>query len=353
MKKLEIISFSEINEQDWTRFHQSCSDPVLFYQYPFLSAYQETTGEGIDVLIYKEDDKTLIMLPGSFHKKKKLFSNLTFLGWDNLSFLMLNRIQEDIINDFITELFKIIDLVIYKNISQSCYETIAKHTVGAIAFKKFKCPFISLPNSYQEYLESRSVSFKRMLKNRTNFCEKHGVSFRFLSNTNKGTMDDAFRELNRLHGKRMDELNTKSKFLKPDSQRFHEILRSKKNDETILILQAVENEKVIGTLYGLVSSDRYAYFAAGINSAYAKYSLGVVLIGRVMDYLISNNFKYFDFLRGTEDYKFKWTNEINQNYTVYSFSNIFGKSKGVKQYWKENKKRLGRKQTLVNLKKFL
>lgn len=353
MKKLEIIPFSEISEKDWTNFHQSSSDQVLFYQYPFLSAYKETTQEKVDILTFKENGELLIALPGNFDGRKRIFSNLTYLGWDNLNFLIAGQVDENIITTFFKELFKLIDLLIYKNISQSCQQIIVQHTKGSISFKGFRCPFVNLPQSYQTFLDSTSVSFKRMVKNRTNFCNKHGLEFRFLSNTRTNSLEDAIKELNRLHEIRMDEIDAESKFLKSDSQRFHKIMRGYTNKEFILIIQAVEGEKVVGTLYGFISSDRYAYFASGIDTSYSKYSLGVVLIGQMMDYLISNNYKYFDFLRGTEDYKSKWTKESNQNYTVYSFANIFGRTKAMKHYWEENERRLGRKKTLVNLKRFL
>ena len=352
MKELQIIPFAEITEQVWTDFHQSCVDPVIFYQYPFLEAYSKATNERVDILLYMEGGKLLIALPGKFDKKSKIFSNLTYLGWDNLNLLVDSGVQENTLGKFFKELFTVVDLVVYKNISRACHQTIQKHMDGSIDFKGFRCPFINLPNSYDDYLETLSVSFKRMIKNRTNFCQKHGVEFRFVTNANKESLEKAFLELNQLHGIRMDEVDLESKFLKSDSQKFHELLQAYNNEKFILIIQAVEGEKVIGTLYGFVSSNRYAYFASGIDPDYSKYSLGIVLIGKVIDYLISNNYEYFDFLRGTEEYKFRWTEETNQNYTVYSFDSIKGRYKAIKTYWDENKIRYGRKQTLLNLKEF-
>src|SRR5690606_31077933 len=162
---------------------------------------------------------------------------------------------------------------------------------------------------------------------KTNFCQRNGVKFRFLSNIKKESLEDAFMKLNRLHLMRMDEVAMESKFLKLDSQKFHKIIRDYNNKEFILIVQAIKEEKVIGTFYGFVSSNRYAYFASGIDPNFSKYSIGTVLMAKVIDYSISKGYKYFDFLRGTEDYKFKWTKETNQNYTAYSFVNILGKSK--------------------------
>ena len=353
MIKLQIIPFSQIIEEDWTSFHQSCIDPVLFYQYPFLNAYAETTKNRVDVVIIKENNKTLIAMPGRFDVEKKIFYNLTYLGWDNLNFLISKNLPESILTTFFTELSIINLLIVYKNISQSCFETITKHTIQPISFKTFKCPFVILPNSYNSYLDTISVSFRRMVKNRTKFCDKNGVEFRLLSNLDKDSFKDASIALNQLHATRMDETDTHSKFLKFESQRFHQIIQSYNNCEFILIFQALKDEKVIGTIYGFVSSDRYAYFASGIDPNYSKYSLGVVLIGRIIDYLISHNYKYFDFLRGTEDYKYRWAKEMNQNYTVYSSYTFYGKIMGIIEYWKENKQRLGRKTTFINLKRFL
>jgi CelD/BcsL family acetyltransferase involved in cellulose biosynthesis len=191
-----------------------------------------------------------------------------------------------------------------------------------------------------------------MLKNRTNFCEKHGVSFAFLSNSHKELLPAALIDLNRLHKLRMKEMGIESKFLKYDSQTFNKILQDHSSNP-ILIIQGLKDEEVIGTLYGFISKNRFVYFAAGFDPRYSKYSLGVVLIGKMMDYLIVHNFRYFDFLRGTEDYKFKWTKEINQNYAVYSFNSLLGRFKAMTLYWKQNKFRIGRKRTLNDLRRFL
>ena len=352
MGKLEIVPFSEIIEQDWSSFHESCNDPVLFYQYSFLSAYEESTGKKVTVVVYKKNNKILLALPGTFDKRKNKFFNLSYLGWDNLNFLMDRDVTEHTLQFFFTELLKAFQLIVYKNISQSCFQTIIQYTAGSVAFKKFKCPYVYLPQSYNDYLESLSVSFKRMLKNRTNFCEKHGVSFVFLSNSHKELLPAALIDLNRLHKLRMEEMSMESKFLKSDSQTFHEILQGH-NSNPILIIQALRDEVVIGTLYGFISPNRFVYFAAGIDPSYSKYSLGVVLIGKMMDYLIVRDFRYFDFLRGTEDYKFKWTKEIDQNYTVYSFNSAIGRLKAMALYWNENKFRIGRKRTLNDLRRFL
>ncbi|MBA82960.1 GNAT family N-acetyltransferase [Leeuwenhoekiella sp.] len=352
MKELLIIPFAKINEQDWTDFHQSCIDPVVFYQHPFLSAYSKTINGSIDILLYREDGRTLVALPGKFDGQKKIFSNLTYLGWDNLNFLVVNSVIESSLKTFFVELFKAIDLVIYKNISQSCQQTILQNTRNSAFFKGFRCPFISLPQSYQAYLETINISSKRMINRKTNFCERNGVKFRFLSNIHKESLKDAFIELNRLHRMRMDNVERESKFLKLDSQRFHNEILDYENKEFILIVQALKDEKVIGTIYGFVSSNQYVYFASGIDPDYSKYSLGTAMIAKLIGHSISQGYKYFDFLRGTEDYKFKWTKETNQNFTVYSFANIFGWLKAIKEYWSANKIRLGRKQTFVNLKRF-
>ncbi len=352
MEKLEIVPFSEIIEQDWSSFHEACNDPVLFYQYPFLGAYEESTGKKVTVVAYKKNNKILIALPGNYDKSKNKFFNLSHLGWDNLNFLIDRDVTDDILQFFFIELLKTFQLIVYKNISQSCFQTITQYTAGPVTFKKFKCPYVPLPPLYNDYLESLSVSFKRMLKNRTNFCVKHGVSFVFLSNSHQELLPAALIELNRLHKLRMKEMGMESKFLKSDSQTFHEVLQGH-NNNPILIIQALRDHEVIGTLYGFISSNRFVYFAAGIDPRYSKYSLGVVLIGKMMDYLIVHNFSYFDFLRGTEDYKFKWTKEIDQNYTVYSFNSLFGRFKAMQLYWRQNKFRMGRKKTLNDLKQFL
>jgi hypothetical protein len=154
MEKLEIVSFSEIIEQDWSSFHECCNEPVMFYQYPFISAYEKSTGKKVTVVVYKKNNKILIALPGYLDMGKNKFFNLSYLGWDNLNFLMHKDVSKYTLQFFFTELFKAFYLIVYKNISQSCFQIIKQYTTRPVAFKKFKCPYVNLPNSYNDYLES-------------------------------------------------------------------------------------------------------------------------------------------------------------------------------------------------------
>lgn len=353
MYQLQIVPFSKLSEQYWMEFHQSCSDPVLFYQYPFLEAYSACTNDRIDVLLFTENKKPLVALPGKFDRKKKIFSNLTYLGWDNLNFLAHRELPENAWPTVFSEIHKEVILLIYRNISESCKKTIGESAIKSIAYAGFRCPYIKLPNAFSLYLESISVSSKRMINRKINFCRRHGVSYRFITNTNKVALAEAFSELNRLHAMRMDEVGLKSKFLKLEAQKFHQALRDYSKRDTILIIQAIKDEKVIGALYGFVSNKQYSYFASGMDPEYGKYSLGTAMMAKAIDYAINQGFAYFDFLRGTENYKFKWTRNINQNYTIYSFVTILGKLYAMQQYWAAYKSRLGRKKTLANLSRFL
>ncbi len=353
MKKLQLIPFKNITIESWTNFYQYCRESIIFYQYPFLEAFEKATQNEVDVLLYTQEDKILIALPGRYDKDKNIFFNLTHLGWDNLHFLIQNNVSTDTLVQFFNVINKKIDLFVFKNISEDCFTMLNTYFTKNTSFKRFICPYIQLPKSYQSFLESLSTSFRRMVKNRTNFCEKHGVTFSFIFNNEKKKFEKAYENLINLHAKRLDVLGYQSKFLRPESQKYHTVLRQETNKKFIFIIQASKDDKVIGTLYGFLSADKYGYFASGIDNTYSKFSLGVVMIGKVIDFLISNGYQTFDFLRGSEEYKFKWTNDIDQNYTIYCYKNIHGKRKALTHFWYDNKKRWGRKETILRMKKFI
>ena len=61
----------------------------------------------------------------------------------------------------------------------------------------------------------------------------------------------------------------------------------------------------------------YAYINA-FNAEYAKKSPGSVILGYGIRYAIENGFKVFDFMRGSEEYKFSFgaRERFNRNLTI-------------------------------------
>lgn len=90
-----------------------------------------------------------------------------------------------------------------------------------------------------------------------------------------------------------------------------------KNEFEIALLAC--NGEPAAVLYGYIFKNKYLMYSTGINAAYGNYSVGQILVGNYLEYLVERGVDEFDFLRGREEYKFRWTSSVRQNLyvTVY------------------------------------
>jgi hypothetical protein len=67
--------------------------------------------------------------------------------------------------------------------------------------------------------------------------------------------------------------------------------------------------------------DKLFYYQSGLDPIWKKFSLGSVLFG----YCFANSIKFglteFHFLRGNEQYKWKWTKSFIETKTIYIINN--------------------------------
>jgi len=67
------------------------------------------------------------------------------------------------------------------------------------------------------------------------------------------------------------------------------------------------------SLYCFAFGDRVCYYQGGFEPTLARLSLGTVLTARAMQAAVSEGRQVFDFLRGDEPYKAKWTHSTRAN----------------------------------------
>ena len=74
--------------------------------------------------------------------------------------------------------------------------------------------------------------------------------------------------------------------------------------------------KVIAYNLLLVNEEGMCYWNGGLDTDYDVYSPSKLLFNELIKYSFENNYKYFDFMRGSDPFKLQWTNEINLNYIL-------------------------------------
>jgi CelD/BcsL family acetyltransferase involved in cellulose biosynthesis len=65
--------------------------------------------------------------------------------------------------------------------------------------------------------------------------------------------------------------------------------------------------RTVATLYCFEHGSRLFYYQGGVDPAWERESVGTVLMGQAVRYAFDRELMGFEFLRGSEAYKFKWT----------------------------------------------
>lgn len=172
------------------------------------------------------------------------------------------------------------------------------------------CPKIDLSLGWPSILKQgkRSSNFKRRLKQ----IEKM-PNFQFRSVTAPDEMGPAFERFLVLHEKRWlsdggSELSGHPKLIAFQRDVVREMV-----DTGLLRFDELWIEgECRASVYGFDDGQTFYYYNAGYDPEWARFSVGLVLIGLSIRHAVERGNKVYDFLRGEETYKFDWANQTEE-----------------------------------------
>ena len=146
-------------------------------------------------------------------------------------------------------------------------------------------------------------------------------------------IDEAFGHLFDLHARRWNERWLPGVFTNKRVQAFH--LRAGKalvKINALRLRQIRLDSECVAVLYGFAYNGRSSYYQGGFEPSLGKYSLGSVLIARAIRAAIDEGHNVFDFLRGNETYKARWTMDryaVNSRVLIARSSSILNLAESV------------------------
>jgi CelD/BcsL family acetyltransferase involved in cellulose biosynthesis len=125
------------------------------------------------------------------------------------------------------------------------------------------------------------------------------------------------RELFVLHNERAKRKGIKTTFAGEDLYTFHSraIHYLLKEGKVILTVLRKANPALV-SYYCFKHNEKYYYFQAGLSDEGEKKSAGAVLFSLIIENAFKEGCKEFDFLRGSEEYKFYWTKNYRKDYSL-------------------------------------
>ena len=178
------------------------------------------------------------------------------------------------------------------------------------------CPRLPIPPGGE--LAGLSSKFRKQLRYYERKLASAGVTFRWVG-------PEAMREplidvLLDLHERRWSLLGGRSSFHRGRAE-FHRrlIARAGPGHGPALVL-AERDGQAVGVLYGFLWRDTFAYYQTGWEPELASASLGTVLVAVAIRLAGAAGCRVFDFLRGAEQYKYRFgaTDRCDETWLVPS-----------------------------------
>lgn len=152
-----------------------------------------------------------------------------------------------------------------------------------------------------------SSNFRQQLRARERKLRAMGVTLRWIDppGVDDGVLDTLFA----LHQDRWRSKDARSSFT-PEQLAFHRLLAAASGPGRGPAAIVAEHESSwIGVLYGFWWRDAFAYYQMGWDPGWARHSLGTVLLREGIRMTRARGGSVFDFLRGSEPFKYRFAAE--------------------------------------------
>ena len=177
------------------------------------------------------------------------------------------------------------------------------------------CPTIILPNDIEEF-KSRITSKRRQKLNWkiNNLTQKGHITIEnIICSGSDKHIDECFDFYELVRNINNEKLRNFIKY-------YNKYLGNK---STVQIITLKQNENILASILHLFYGERNHSYLTATNKDYDKNaSVGEILVYECINNSIKEKFKKYDFLKGEEQYKFKWSNDGERSLSVlyYKFS---------------------------------
>ena len=325
---MEIIEINDYQNflslaESWSKFLKHCPHSI-FSTWEWLSTWWKYFGKNkkLLILLAKENNKIIGIAPlmYSVHSLSALRrGKIEFIGTpdtDYNNFLIAEK-RNDCLNLFFNHLYNIkekwdcIDLLDIPTGSE-CLPFIAKTSSSMKIIRS--CTYINLPKSTDVLLSTLSSNLRHLL--RRNLAKLQNLNPDInLVDYSKIDPKKGMKILFRLHQKRWLQKGSAGVYAEEIMCKFHLELAKSLSEKGLLALYSLEvSGKPISVLYGYKDKNKFYAYLSGLDPAYYRFSAGNLVFFKVMSHCIEEGLKEFDFLRGSEEYKERWSANIRYNY---------------------------------------
>lgn len=309
---------------EWQALAQSCTSATVFQTYEWNATWWNHFGRRLDrslrLMLFREPACGRLvglapMMVGSLHGLPA--KRLSFIGTGSSDYLDLVASpgsEEAVATAFYAELAKggswqIADLQQLRQGGLLRNHLPPNATLTYHDAPGEPCPYLPLPADW----DTLTRQFGKKTRANVGYYSRglhkvYEVSVGFVQD--QLTLDGEMSRLFDLHQRRWNQRWLPGVFGSRSVQRFHREVAAQLLQQGCLRLFYLRLDGVTqACLYCFAFGDRLCYYQGGFEPTFAKLSLGTVLTAHAMQSAISEERGIFDFLRGDEPYKAKWTQQ--------------------------------------------
>jgi CelD/BcsL family acetyltransferase involved in cellulose biosynthesis len=322
-KLIQNVEDWKVIAQQWNELLGKSRSNVPFLKYEYLAQWWETRGGGewkdaeLAIMTASEGDQMIGIAPLFFTVNGQNQPALMLLGSieisDYLDFIILPG-HEDA---FVSKMIQYARSLNYPAWKQMDFYNILSSSATLPALSKAACdlgyaiqleelqhaPFIALPDDWETYLAGIDKKQRHEIRRKLRRLEESGLKVELNVITQPEEADEATEIFLNL----MDNDPAKQTFL-TDAMRaqMRSVIHCAAQAGCLnLAFLEIENTKTAAYL-SFDYLERLWVYNSGMDRNWNEYSPGWVLVARMIQWCIEHGYKEFDFLRGDEEYKYRF-----------------------------------------------
>jgi CelD/BcsL family acetyltransferase involved in cellulose biosynthesis len=325
-------------KQDWSVLHSKGKSNSIFSTWEWISNYEKilmNSHEELNIIcISNEEEKLIVIAPFLIKKEKKCglqYHVIELIGSDERiaadymdiiidpeylkegKSLLINYLTRG--KDFKWDLIRWSGILndskcsdLSRQFKDEGYEVV-QEAMGT-------CPYIKLPKTWEEYLGTLSKKSRYNIRKKRRDLEKECKNSVFSIVGDEDSLLKAMEWTCQLHRGRMlmkgiEGFSTSSEFW-----RFQKEVAKDFLERGWLHLGVLEVDgSPVASQYGFKFYNKLYHYQTGFDPNYERHSVGLISTGLMIESAFKEKLQEYDFLRGEEDYKFHWSQDVK---TIYS-----------------------------------
>lgn len=323
-------------KDEWNKLLLNSNASTIFLTWEWVEAWWEIYGQSRElfVITVRDNNNELVGIAPFYRESRRLFGVLSvcivrFLGIGGdvapnyLDIIVRRGMEQEVVRtimgqlEFSRNLWNILELadIPEKSISLLHFEReIKKYKWQFDKMHHTACPFILLPKTWDEYLKTKSGSFRKKIKYYLRALSRDfKVDFYRVERLEE--LNSKMELLEMLHLDRW--ANQLSGFQSKDYNKFHKIVSRRFLENGWLRLYFLTiDDKEVGALYCYSFANTMSFYQSGRLKEWDQNNVGTVTLTRSVQEAIKEGLKEFDFLCGIEEYKYRWADHQRQNILI-------------------------------------